>query len=59
MSEYTKEELDEFRKLVELTESSDQVARIKGRLGQESFVARVGKEKCDAMFQVLCNELDQ
>lgn len=58
-AEYTKAELDEFRQLVEMAESLNNLERISSRLSMPKFIARVGKEKCDAMFQVLCNELDQ
>ena len=58
-AEYTKAELDEFRQLVEMAESLNNLERISSRLSMPKFIARVGKEKCDAMFQVLCNELDK
>ena len=54
--EYTKDELDEFRELVEKSESRDQLERIKSRLYMQKFIARVGREKCDAMFEVLKQE---
>lgn len=54
---YTKEELDEFRGLVEKAESINQIARIESRLRMPEFIDRVGREKCDAMFEVLKREL--
>lgn len=53
---YTKEELDEFRKLVEMGESWNQMDRISSRLRMPDFIKNVGKEKCDAMFEVLKKE---
>lgn len=50
---FTKEELDEFRSLVEDGESHSQMRRINSRLEMPDFIKRVGKEKCDAMFEVL------
>ena len=55
--EYTKQDLDEFRDLVECGESQNQLARIKNRLEMPKFIAKHGKEKCDTMFVVLCEEL--
>ncbi|HCZ48014.1 MAG TPA: hypothetical protein DCZ11_03295 [Gammaproteobacteria bacterium] len=55
--EYTKAELDEFRDLVEACESLHQMERIRGRAAMPAFVERVGKDKCDAMFQVLLREI--
>ena len=56
MTDYTKEELNEFRALVEAGESRVQMDRIRNRLEMPKFVARMGKEKCDAMFKVLTAE---
>lgn len=53
---YTKAELDEFRKLVQAAESLRQMDRIHARFEQPKFIARVGKEKCDAMYEVLKKE---
>ncbi len=55
--EYTKKELKEFRKLVEMGESQNQMDRINSRLEMPNFIKRVGREKCDAMFEVLEEEL--
>jgi len=55
---YTTDELDDFRELVELGESDDQMDRIESRLQMPRFVERVGKEKCDEMFEVLKKELE-
>ena len=54
--EYTKEELDEFRNLVELGESLHQMDRIESRLAMPEFIKRVGREKCDFMFEILKQE---
>ena len=54
--EYTQEELAEFRRLVDGTESRDQVTRISARMSLREFVARAGKEKCDAMFAAIEQE---
>lgn len=50
---FTKEELDEFRALVEDGESHSQMRRINSRLKMPDFIKQVGKEKCDAMFEIL------
>jgi hypothetical protein len=50
---YTKAELKKFRKLVMMGESPIQMERIKSRLQMPGFVERVGREKCDAMFEIL------
>lgn len=54
--EYTEEELNEFRDLVEAAESKNQLERIRSRLDMPKFIERVGREKCDAMFEVLKQE---
>jgi len=54
--EYTKEELDEFRRLVELGESIQQMDRINSRLRMPKFIERVGRDKCEEMFEVLKRE---
>ena len=54
---YTPEDLAEFRRLVELGESKNQMDRITSRLELPGFVAKHGKEKCDAMFEVLKREI--
>jgi hypothetical protein len=58
-STYTKSELNEFRKLVEMAESHDQMDRINSRFDMPKFIERVGKEKCDTMFEVLKKEIGQ
>lgn len=55
---YTEEELNEFRELVELGESCHQMDRINSRLEMPKFIKRVGREKCDAMFEVLKQEIE-
>lgn len=56
---YTKEELDEFRALVEAGESRNQMDRIRSRLDMPKFIDRVGREKCEAMFEVLKAEYEE
>lgn len=51
--EFTKEELKEFRDLVEAAESRLQLERIRSRMEMPKFIDRVGRDKCDAMFEVL------
>lgn len=55
--EYTEEDLNEFRNLVELGESKNQMDRINSRLKMPAFIEKHGKEKCDAMFKVLLDEI--
>lgn len=55
---YTTDELDEFRDLVEAGESQNQLERIRSRLALPKFVERVGREKCEAMFEVLKAEYE-
>ena len=54
---YTTVELDEFRDLVEDGESRDQVCRIRSRLEMPKFIERVGRAKCDIMFEALKAEV--
>ena len=56
---YTAEELDEFRDLVEAGESQNQMERVRSRLDMPKFIERVGREKCEAMFEVLKAELSK
>lgn len=55
--EYTKSELNKFRKLVEAGESQDQMRRIHSRLNMPKFIDEVGFDKCQVMFEVLKEEL--
>lgn len=50
---FTDDELKEFRDLVEAEESRNQLERVRSRMDMPKFIARVGREKCDAMFEVL------
>lgn len=56
---FTKKELDEFRRLVEMAESPVQMDRINSRLEQPKFIEKHGREKCDLMFKVLVRELQK
>jgi hypothetical protein len=55
--EYTKEELAEFRHLVILGESHNQMDRIGSRMDMPKFIERVGRDKCDVMYEALKKEL--
>ena len=57
-SEYTPKELDEFRDLVEAGESRVQMERLRSRFDMPKFIERVGRDKCEAMFDVLKAEFD-
>lgn len=54
---YTKQELDEFRWLVLQGESSNQMDRIHSRMDMPKFIERIGRDKCDAMYEELKLEL--
>ena len=56
--DYTQEELKEFRRLVQMGESSRQMDRIESRLEIPRFIEKVGRQKCDAMFEVLKTEIE-
>lgn len=56
--EYTQEELAEFRKLVQMGERRHQMDRIDSRMKMPKFIERVGRAKCDAMFEVLKQEIE-
>lgn len=47
---YTAKEFREFDRLTEDMSSRVQMARISARLAMTKFVAKHGKEKCDAMW---------
>lgn len=47
---WTKAEIVEFDLLVDQQSSRDQVKRIEARMSMNSFIAKHGKSKCDAMF---------
>lgn len=48
--QWTKAEIVEFDRLIDESESPNQVARIRGRLDLSAFVKLHGKDKCDAMW---------
>jgi hypothetical protein len=50
---YTPEEMAEFSKLYRLSGSLRQSDRHHSRFTMPGFVKRVGKEKCDAMFEIV------
>jgi len=53
---FTEDEMNEFRDLVEAAESPSQLDRIRSRLDMPKFIERVGRDKCEAMFEVLKEE---
>jgi hypothetical protein len=50
---YTTAELKQFDRLTNKLSSQDQMARINARVDIKKFIEEHGKEKCDAMFDVL------
>ena len=51
---YTEQQYRRFKRLVEMTESCDQMDRINARLEMPRFIEQVGRETCDLMFARLC-----
>lgn len=51
--EWTNDELKEFDRLTKKASSFHQLDRIHARLEMPKFIAKHGKEKCDAMFAEL------
>lgn len=47
---WTPEELAEFDDLIDAQCSLNQLERIRSRIDMPKFIAKHGKEKCDAMF---------
>ena len=50
---YTVEEFEEFKLLVEMSESSNQIDRIESRLEMPKFIGKVSRQRCDEMFEFL------
>lgn len=50
---YTPDEMRTFDRITSLLSSRDQMDLISGRMKLKTFIAEHGKEKCDAMFEVL------
>lgn len=50
--EYTKDEYRRFVRLVRMSGSHDQMDRITSRLEMPKLVKELGKEKCQAMWDV-------
>jgi hypothetical protein len=50
---YTDAELRQFDLITSKLSSRDQLARIEARMGIKRFIQEHGKDKCDAMFEVL------
>lgn len=55
--DYTDDEFKEFKRLVQMGESNNQMTRIEGRLQMPRFIEKVGHQKCEAMFEVLTAEM--
>jgi hypothetical protein len=53
---FTDEDLNEFRNLVGAVSDRNQMVRISGRLDMHRFVRDHGKEKCDAMWEIIKDE---
>ena len=53
---YTREQYAEFKRLVLLAESIRQMDRIEARLQQPHFIATVGQDVCELMFEELKKE---
>ena len=49
-SQWTKEDLREFKKLVDMSGSRNQMMRIEARIQMPKFIEKHGQEKCDAMW---------
>lgn len=47
---WLKSEIKEFDRLIDKSESRDQAERVSGRFELRAFIAKHGKEKCDAMW---------
>lgn len=51
---YTRAQLEAFDRITQNLSSRDQLVRIRARVSEvPAFVKKHGKEKCDAMFEVL------
>lgn len=50
---YTDAELRQFDMLTNRLSSPNQLTRLDARFQMPKFIAKHGKEKCDAMFEVL------
>lgn len=50
---YTDADLKKFDRITQKLHSPNQLTRINGRVEIKTFVEEHGKEKCDAMFEVL------
>ena len=56
---FTESEWDEFREIVELGESQEEMDRIYSRLLWRKFAKRVYRENCDIIFELLKKELKE
>lgn len=61
MTDYTPEEFQQFKTLIRMQESRDQLSRIHARMEMPKFIKKHGQAKCDAMFKKLgpAKEIDQ
>lgn len=53
---YTKEQLNEFRKLIDLGSSNNQAERSCSRVQMNTFITKTGRSVCDAMFKEIEGE---
>lgn len=52
---FTKEEFQQFFRLVNMSGSADQMQRINARLDMPAFVKAVGRPVCDKMWSLIEN----
>lgn len=55
MITWTKEDITKFKRLVDMGGSANQMDRINSRLDMPGFIKEHSREKCDAMFKVICD----
>lgn len=56
--EYTKEEYTRFVRLVRMSGSHNQMDRINSRMDMPKLIKELGREKCDAMWEVCIRDGD-
>lgn len=56
MAKFTEEQYQEFKGLVEMTSSRDQMDRINARVNMPKFIEKHTKALCDEMYKRLCKE---
>ena len=50
---FTKEEFEQFFRLVNMSGSADQMQRINARLDMPAFIKSVGRPACDKMWSLI------